>query len=731
MGALVPTSFRFNVLALAISGVGLASSACAQTVSPPPSSPSPTPQPASTPSLELERVTVTGQHYDTAIGTSDAASQGIVEGAALQDIPLLRPGEILETVPGLVVTQHSGDGKANQYFLRGYNLDHGTDLATTVDAVPVNMPTNAHGQGYTDLNFVIPELVDNIAYQKGPYYAQYGDFASAGAVDIHYRDTVARDFANLTVGDDGYRRLVMAGSCYVPSAECPIPATPAGLVDPSGVRILGGLELLEENGPWVPKEELHKFNGLVRISDGTPANGWSIDGIGYAAHWNSTDQVPLALIESGALGRYSALDPTDGGDTGRMVASGEWHSIDDDGFTRASFYMEHYRLQLWSDFTYYELRPATGDQFEQQEYRNFFGGTLEKGWNTSLLGLSSTNEVGLQLRHDHIDVGLFDTEDRRVFATVSNEIVGETSVGLYAQNTTFWTPWFHSLLGVREDEIYLNANALSTPENSGNDSGSKLSPKMSLIFGPWCKTEFFVDAGAGFHSNDARGVIDKIDPTTGQAASPVPALVGSFGKELGLRTQVIPGLQSSLALWTLNSDSELVYNADSDIGSTSPNAASRRRGVEWNNHLVYGEHLLMDLDLAWTHARYAEENQNGAVGDQIPNAVGKVGIFRATLQNFGPWVAGIETRFIGPYPLSQDGALTAPSAVVTNIRIQRELTRNVTLILDALNIFDRQYYDIAYEQDYRVTPTSPIVPNGVTVHPGEPREFRVTLSVKI
>jgi outer membrane receptor protein involved in Fe transport len=318
-----------------------------------------------------------------------------------------------------------------------------------------------------------------------------------------------------------------------------------------------------------------------------------------------------------------------------------------------------------------------------------------------------------------------------VFATVSNEIVGETSVGLYAQNTTFWTPWFHSLLGVREDEIYLNANALSTPENSGNDSGSKLSPKMSLIFGPWCKTEFFVDAGAGFHSNDARGVIDKIDPTTGQAASPVPALVGSFGKELGLRTQVIPGLQSSLALWTLNSDSELVYNADSDIGSTSPNAASRRRGVEWNNHLVYGEHLLMDLDLAWTHARYAEEIQNGAVGDQIPNAVGKVGIFRATLQNFGPWVAGIETRFIGPYPLSQDGALTAPSAVVTNIRLQRELTRNVTLILDALNIFDRQYYDIAYEQDYRVTPTSPIVPNGVTVHPGEPREFRVTLSVKI
>jgi outer membrane receptor protein involved in Fe transport len=277
----------------------------------------------------------------------------------------------------------------------------------------------------------------------------------------------------------------------------------------------------------------------------------------------------------------------------------------------------------------------------------------------------------------------------------------------------------------------MDATSLSTPRNSGSAGGSKLSPKLSLIFGPWDRTEFFFDAGKGFHSNDARGVIDRVDPTTGLPASSVPALVGSFGKEIGVRSEFVPGLQSSLALWSLNSGSELVYNADSDIGSTSPNAASQRHGVEWNNHLIEGEHLLVDLDLAWTHARYAEENQNGELGDMIPNAVGKVGIFRVTLQNFGPWSFGLETRYIGPYPLSQDGSLTASSAIVTNLRLKDQITHRVSVFLDVLNVFNRPYYDIEYEQDYRVTPSSPIVPTGITVHPGEPREFRVTLSVKI
>lgn len=679
---------------------------------------------------DLPGMSITG-HYNTAVGTSSAASEGTVEGSALEDIPLLRPGEVLETVPGLVVTQHSGDGKANQYFLRGYNLDHGTDLATFVDDVPVNMPTNAHGQGYTDLNFLIPELVDHIDYRKGPYYPQYGDFASAGAVDVHYGDSLDYDIANVTAGTFGYYRALLAGSCPVTEFSCAPNSADGSRADGTGLRILGALELLEENGPWTLPEGLHKINGLVRLSDGNASNGWSVDGIVYDAHWDSTDQVPLSLIQSGQLGRFSAVDPTDGGETGRALVSGEWHVLDDAGYARASLYAEHYRLQLWSDFTYFELRPVTGDQFEQEEHRNILGGKLVKGWNHALFGSQSTSEIGLQARHDNIDVGLFNTEDRRVFQTVSNENVSETAVGLYAQNTTLWTPWFRSLLGLRGDQITMDATSYSTPANTGSATGSKLSPKMSLIFGPWARTEWFVDAGKGFHSNDARGAIDKVDPTTGLPASSVPALVGSFGKELGVRTEAIPGLQSSLALWSLNSDSELVYQADSDIGSTSPNAASKRYGVEWNNHFISGDHVLFDLDLAWTHARYAEENQNGALGDMIPNAVSRVGIFRVTFQKFGPWTLGLESRYIGSYPLSQDGTLTSTPAVVTNLRLKGEITPRISVFLDALNVFNKQYFDIEYEQDYRLSPTAPIVPTGVTVHPGEPRELRVTLSVKI
>ncbi len=653
-------------------------------------------------------------HYNIGVGNSDAASQGVVKGSLLADIPILRPGEVLENVPGMVVTQHSGDGKANQYFLRGYNLDHGTDFATSIDGVPVNMPTNAHGQGYADLNFLIPELVQRIDYRKGPYFAEDGDFASAGSADIKYRDTLDKGIADLTLGGFEYRRALLVDSFQLTGNQ-------------SGPRLLTALEVLENNGPWTSPEKMRKVNGFMRLSDGNIKEGWSIDGMLYGAHWNSTDQVPLALIESGQLGRYSALDPSDGGDTSRIILSGEWHVHDDDGYTKVSGYSQHYQLQLWSDFTFHELRPATGDQFEQYESRNLLGGQLVHGWIHDLFGHDSITEVGLQVRHDNIDVGSLNTEDRVPFQTVSDNAVNETEIGTYIQNTTTWSNWFKTLLGVREDAILLNMEARVNPENSGNTSGTKLSPKMSLIFSPWQKTEIFINYGKGFHSNDARGVIDKIDPITDTPADAVPALVGSVGKEVGLRTEFISGLQSSLALWSLDSDSELIYNADSDIGSTSANGASRRYGVEWNNHMVVNPWLLLDADLAWTHARYADANANGETGNYIPNAVGKVGLFRATLHKLGPWSASIETRYIGSYPLTQDNTLKASSAIVTNLRVGRQLTPNCRLSVDALNIFNRQYYDIAYEQDYQVSASSTVVPNGITVHPGEPRQFRLTL----
>jgi hypothetical protein len=660
-------------------------------------------------------------HYANAVGTSDAASQGVVRAERLTDLPLLRPGEVLETVPGMVVTQHSGDGKANQYFLRGYNLDHGTDFATTINAVPVNMPTHAHGQGYSDLNHLIPELVDIIEYRKGPYYAENGDFSSAGSTSIFYKDKLKRGFADLTVGSFGYRRTLVGNSGELNSSQS---------VEGTGVRWLGALEFLQNQGPWSSPEGMRKNNAVLRLSDGNKANGWSLDGNLYQAHWNSTDQVPLELIQSGQLGLYSALDPTDGGQSGRFSLSGEWHQHNTDGYAKVQAYAQHSRLQLWSNFTFFDLRPNTGDQFEQRESRNLLGGYVVKGWNHPLWGQDAVTELGLQVRHDNIRVGLQNTQSRQAFQTLRDDRVRETLISAYVQNTTAWTPWLRTLAGLRTDFIRMSMDAGTTPQNSGSASASKVSPKLSLILGPWNRTELFINRGNGFHSNDARGVIDKIDPTTGTAAVAVPALVGSRGTEVGVRSEAIDGLQSSLAVWRLDSASELVYSADSAIGSTSPNGASNRYGLEWNNHMAVNRWLLLDADLAWTHARYAVNNDNGDVGNHIPNAVGKVALFGATVHNLGPWSVGAVVRYVGAYPLSQDGVLVGPSAIVANFRAQRDISRDVTIKFDLLNAFDRKYFDIAYQQDYRASPTSAIVPSGVTVHPGEPRQLRVTLQLR-
>lgn len=698
----------------------------AQTLSPPQRTDSFVSQQVSTlPDLVIEATKLDAN----ALGNSDSASQGVVNNRQLQDMPLLRPGEVLESVPGMVVTQHSGDGKANQYFLRGYNLDHGTDFATFVDSVPVNMPTNAHGQGYSDLNFLIPELVQRISYSKGPYFAENGDFSSAGSAKFQYRDYLDSNIANLTVGSFGYRRILLAGSTQLAPK---IPDSDSGksmVYWNDSPTLLGAVDILDENGPWVQPEGLHRFNGLLRLSNGTDSQGWSVDGINYEANWNSTDQVPLQLIQSGQIGQYASLDPSDGGDTGRTILSGEWHHQDADGYVRASAYMQHYRLQLWSNFTFFELRPATGDQFEQVEHRNMVGGEVAKGWNQSLFGHDSVSEVGIQLRNDAIDVGLLNTQNRIPFATVSDNTVNLTAAGIYTQNTTRWNSWLKTVAGFREDSDAMTMNSVVIPQNSGNALATKLSPKLSLIMGPWYKTEYFVNVGKGFHSNDARGVIDKIDPTTGAPATSVPALVGSMGKEIGLRTEAIPGLQSSLALWSLNSDSELVYSADSTIGSTSPNGASVRHGVEWNNHMIANSWLLLDANLAWTYARYANMNDNGSLGNMIPNAVSKVALMEATVHQ-DLWSGSVETRYIGGYPLMQNGSLMAPSTIVTNLQVSRELSPELSVQIDLLNLFNRKYYDIAYAQDYQVTPISPIVPAGITVHPGEPFQMRVTAKFK-
>jgi hypothetical protein len=658
-----------------------------------------------------QSITIKG-HYDNAVGSSDAASQGVINKELLKSRPALRPGEVLEFVPGLIVTQHAGDGKANQYFLRGFNLDHGTDFATSVDGVPVNMPTHAHGQGYTDLNFLLPELVQRIDYRKGPYFAQTGDFGSAGAADIVYQRKLDAPLAAVTLGPNGYQRGVGGASAEVAP----------------NMHLLGALELMHNNGPWTVPEKLKRSNGVLSLAGGTAAQGFSVRLLGYRASWISTDQIPQSLIDTGSyngkpFSRFDSLDPTAGGDTQRTSLAAEWHDEDSLGRTRIAAFAQRYRLDLNSNFTYALERPADGDQFKQRDARTVLGLNASRTFNHALLGLDARSEVGLQVRHDRIRVGLFDSVARQITATIRDDDVRDTQAGLYGQTALQVSPVLRTVLGLRADTVRNRVTALTHPENGGNASATQLSPKLTVVLGPFealPKTEFFINAGRGFHSNDARGTTITRDPKNDDPATnavdKVPALVASRGFELGARSEALPGLQSSLALWKLDFKSELVYIGDA--GATEASNGSKRWGIEFNNRWTPTPWLLLDADLAVTHARFNN-------GDRIPSSVDSVASVAVTVRELGPWSASVQWRYLGPGPLVEDNSVRSLSSLTTNLRVGYKLGANAELSLDVFNVWDRKLNDIQYF--YESQPRGLAAAEGRHVHPAEPRSARLTL----
>lgn len=653
---------------------------------------------------ETRTVRVAG-HYDNAVGTSDAASQGVITTELIVNRPALRTGELLEFVPGLIVTQHSGDGKANQYFLRGFNLDHGTDFATYVDGMPVNMRTHAHGQGYSDLNFLIPELVQRIDYKKGPYFAGEGDFASAGSARIRLADKLPQGQASVSVGQHGYVRGVVADS---------LSAGPGTL--------LYGLEVHRNNGPWDVPEHVRKYSGVLRYSQGTPDDGFSVTGMAYKNSWNATDQVPLRAVESDQIGRFGSLAPSDGGDTSRYSLSYAMRKRTDNRLFELDAYLIRSRLELNSDFTYFLADPQQGDQFQQSERRTVAGVNASESWTMELFGLSLRNKLGVQTRFDRLSpVGLYNTVERVRQSTVREDRVRESSIGLYGENTVQWLPWLRSVAGVRYDAYRFKVDS-SIAGNSGAANDHVVSPKLSLILGPWSKTEFFVNYGKGFHSNDARGTTQTRLPD-GTPSTPVTPLVPTKGMELGARTEWLPGLQSSLALWRLDIASELLFVGDA--GETEASRASRRHGIEWNNHYIAAPWLLFDLDLAASRSRYTE---NDPAGNFIPGSIDKVASFGVTVTDQGPWSGAFQLRYFGPRPLIEDNSVRSASTTLAYARVAYQINRKTRLSLDVFNLFEKRASDIDYYYASRLPGEGADGVNDRHFHPVEPRSVRLTLS---
>lgn len=638
-------------------------------------------------------------HYDNAIGNSDSASQGAVNAELLQSRALLRPAEALEFIPGMVVTQHSGDGKANQYFLRGMNLDHGTDFATTVNGVPINLPTHAHGHGYSDLNVLIPELVQNVHYKKGPYFASEGDFSSAGSANFVYRTQLPRDLLDVVVGQRGYLRGLAAGSRTVSD----------------GVTLLSAIEHVQNNGPWTVPEHLRKLNSQFILSSGSPRQGWTTSLSAYRASWTATDQVPLSLIDNGTIGRYDSLDPTDGAHTQRSSVSGTWHQASDKARTHINWYALQYDLALFSNFTYFQNR-VNGDQFAQKDQRTAFGGSVAQSWQGNWGARDMVNTLGVQIRQDDIRVGLYDTVARTSTRTVRDDTVQQTMVGVYANNELNWQPWLRSVTGMRIDRLNVKVNSHTNVANSGEASSTQASPKLSLIFGPWWQTEFFTSMGKGFHSNDARGMTDP--------NAPVQGLVATRGHEIGLKSQAIANLQTTLAIWQLDVDSELVYVGDA--GNTEAGRRSKRTGVEWSNHWSPSRHWLVDLNLAWTRPRY---NDGAMEGSYIVNAVTRVAHLNVAMREMGPWSASVGVRYIGAAPLIEDNRVQSRSTLTTQLRINRRLDANLDVALDVINLANRVNNDISYFYASQVSSTA-TSQQDVHVHPAEPRTFRLSARLR-
>jgi len=654
---------------------------------------------------ELDVVEVIGR-YSNNVGEWDAASQGVVTQEGISRRPLLRNGEVLEAVPGMIVTQHSGEGKANQYFLRGYNLDHGTDFAVTAADTPINLGSHAHGQGYLDLNFLIPELIARVVYQKGPYAAADGDFASAGSARIDYSDRLPASIASLTAGSFGYRRLLLAGSPQAGSGN-----------------LLYALESLHNDGSWDRPNDYRRLNGVLRYSQGTVADGWRLTAMGYNADWFATDQVAQRAVDSGLISRYGTLDPTDGGSSSRYSLSGQWRSSISNGSRNATFYLVRSRLSLFSNFTYFLDDPVNGDQFQQAEHRTYYGGTASQSWFAPIAGHDSVTTVGLQARRDKVSpVALRHTTGREYLSTVREDQVTTESLGPYVSNTFSWMPKLRTIAGLRYDSYRFRVDS-DNPLNSGTASDSIASPKLTLALGPWDRTEYFINYGRSFHSNDARGTTITVDPATGANVDRVSPLVRTEGYELGMRSQAIPGVTTSLALWELKQDSELLFVGDA--GTTEPSRPSRRRGLEWLAEYLSPKGVAADISFALTRARFAADDP---AGSYIPGAPDRVASAGVTAGGKTGWSGSIRWRYFGPRPLIEDNSIRSQSTSLVNAKVGYGFEKRTAVTFEVLNLFDRKQDDISYYYESQLRGEAAPVAD-IHFHPVERRAWRLTFTV--
>ncbi|WP_111976886.1 TonB-dependent receptor [Algibacillus agarilyticus] len=650
-----------------------------------------------------ETISIKG-HKTTELGQTLSASAGSISQIEIDIRPMLRTGELLEFVPGMVVTQHSGSGKANQYFLRGFNLDHGTDFATHIDGMPVNMRTHGHGQGYTDLNFIIPELVKSIDYKKGTYYAEVGDFSAAGSAQFNLKNKLNQPLINLTLGENAYQRLFAAGQVTL-----------------SNGNLLAGLEHQTYSGPWLDiDEDINKTNALLRYTSTLAQGDFNLTLMTYDNSWNSADQIPMRAIEQGIIDPLGSIDPDVGGESSRYSLSGQWQ----DAHWQLSAYAIQSELNLFSNFTYLLDHPEQGDQFEQVDQRSLYGGAISYNEQFNLGQFKIKQTAGIQLRIDDIkEVGLHRSQQRTRLNTIRTDNVNEQSLGLFYQAQTNLTEKLTATAGIRYDHFNLDVNS-DRANNSGTATDGIANAKLMLNYRINPNLETYANVGQGFHSNDARGVTITEDPQTNESTAPVDLLVQSEGAELGMRWFDNETFNISAALWLLQLDSELLFVGDA--GNTEASRPSKRYGVELSAFYWFADNWSLDTELAWNHSRFRDQQTDeGQYIDGALPFVGSAGISYIAAKT--GWQGSLRYRYFSARALESTNNIKAASTQTINLGVAYQW-QQLKIGFDCLNLLDSQDHDITYYYASRLTNEPSEGVEDIHFHPLEPRTFRLKLS---
>ena len=646
----------------------------------------------------IEEVVVWGRSLQL-LGSADSSSQGVVGYADFSTRPLARVGELVEVVPGMIATQHSGPGKANQYFLRGFNLDHGSDFSTFFDGMPVNFRTHAHAQGYMDLNFIIPEVIERIDFKKGPYFANTGDFSLAGTSSMKTYDSLERGFVEVTAGSGDEIRLVAADS-----------------VNTELGSLLYALEHQQTNGMFVLDQDVRKYNGLLKYTGEIAGIPSQLTLTAYDSEWISTNQVPQRAVTSGQIDRFGFIDPDLGGQSHRYSLSGRFEL----GEWDLTAYASAYYMSLINNPTYSLTDPINGDEFEQEDERVLFGGSLVRQSRFEIMGLKAAGLFGTEVRVDDVqELNLFNTRSRLRYGSVREDSARELSLSTYAESEFALSENLRLTIGLRADYIRFDVEALRA-ENSGTESDALLQPKFGLAYRLSDALELYANYGHGFHSNDVRAAVNRIDPVTGEDTEAQDILVEGRGGEIGFRYDNLKGFNISLTAFELATDSELVFVGDA--GTTEPSDPTRRSGVELNAFYSISKRLVIDLSAARArgHFRGLPDGAN-SITDAHEN-VAAAGLTYVGTQGV---TASLRVRYFGDAALTEDESVMKENSTLINAGVSYSAGA-WEMGIDVLNLLDAEDDDIAYFFESRL-PGEVEAMEDIHFHPSNPRVIRAML----